>query len=97
MWRVVMLAVFVLSGRICPKVRWRVVLIAIVPHDHGACGKSFWMAMRFTIRNEGRRGTGKLWRRYDVASAMDMLLVIACIVVVKLWSGSIIVQKYRQR
>jgi len=75
MWRLLMLSVFMLSGRIFPKVRWRIVSIAIVPHDHAACGKSFWMAMRFTMRNGGKRGTGRLWCRYVVASAVDMLFV----------------------
>ena len=54
-----MLSVFMLPGRICPRVRWRVV--SIVPHDHAADGKSFWMAMRFTLRKGGRDGTGRLW------------------------------------
>ena len=69
-------SMFMLPGRIRPKVRWRIVSIAIVPHDHAACGKSFWMAMWFILRNGGRRGTGMLWCRYVVASAVDMLHVI---------------------
>ena len=36
-----MLSVFILAGRICPRMKWRVVSIAIVPHDHAASGKSF--------------------------------------------------------
>ncbi len=76
--------VFMFSGRICPKVRWRIVSIAIVPHDHAASGESFWMAMRFTLRTGERRGTGKLWYRYAVASAMDMLFVIMWVGMVKL-------------
>ncbi len=77
--------------------RWRVASIAIVPHDHAACGKSFWMAVRSTPRNKGRCGTDKLWCRYVVACAVEMLLVIACVGVVKMCSGSIIVQKVGQR
>ncbi len=50
--------------------------IAIVPHAHAACGKSFWMVMLFTLLNGERRGTGRLWCRYVVASAVDMVYVI---------------------
>jgi hypothetical protein len=92
-----MMSLFMLSDRICPKIRWRIVSIAIVPHYHAACGKSFWMAMRFTLRNKVRRGTGRLWCRYDVASAVDMLFSVNWAGVVKLWSGYILVQKSGQR
>ena len=89
-----MLSVFMLSGRICPRARWRVVSIAIVLHDHAANGKSFWMAMRFTLRKGGRGGTSKLWCRYVVAIAVDMLFVVEWVGEDnKLCSGSIIVQK----
>ena len=86
------LAVFLLSGRIRPKVRWRVLSIAIVPHDHEGKGESFCMAIRLTLWNGGRCGTSILWCKYAVASAVDMLLEGSCVGVVKLWSGSIIVQ-----
>ena len=56
-------------------VRRKIVSIAIVPHDHAACGKSFWMAMRFTLRNGRIRGTGRLLCRYIAASAVDILFV----------------------
>ena len=88
-----MLSVFMLSGRICPRARWRVVSIAIVPHDRAAGGKSFWMAMRFTLRKGARDWTGRLWCRYVVAIAVDMLVVMEWVEEVKLWSGFIIVQK----
>ncbi len=71
--------------------------IAIVPHDHAACRKSFWMAMRFTLQNGGRCGAGKLWCRYVMAIEVDMLFVIEWMGVLKLCSGSIIVQKSWQR
>jgi len=59
--RLLMLAMFMLSGRMWPKVRWRVVRMAIVPHDHGACRNSFCIAMRFTLRREDSGGAGRLW------------------------------------
>ena len=51
------------------------------------------MAMWFTLRKGGSGGTGRLWCRYVVAIAVEMLFVMACVGEVKLWSGSIIVQK----
>jgi hypothetical protein len=51
------------------------------------------MAMRFTLRKGGSGGTGRLWCRYVVAIAVEMLFVMECVGEVKLWSGSIIVQK----
>ena len=71
--------------------------IDIVPHYHALCGKSFYMAMLLTLRNGGRYKTDKLWCRYVVASAMNMMCVIEWVGVVKLWSGSIIFQKSGQR
>jgi hypothetical protein len=97
MWRMVMMFVFMLSGRICPKARLIIVSVASVLHDHAACVKSFYMTMQFILRNGERRGTGKLWCRYVVAIALDMLFILEWVGVVKLWCGSIIVQKYRQR
>ena len=88
-----MLSEFMLSNRICPRVRWRVVSIAIVPHDHAARGKSFWMAMRSTLRKGGRGGTDRLLCRYVVAITVEMLFVMEWVGEVKLWSGPIIVQK----
>ena len=71
--------------------------IANVPHDHAASGKSLWMALRFTLRKGGRGGTGRLWCRYVVASAVDELFVMEWVGEVKLWSGSTIVQKFGDR
>ena len=92
MWRLVMLDVLMLSGRICPKVRWRGMSIAIVPHDHEGKGESVCMAIRLTLRKGRRCGTHILWCKYVVESVVDMSLVSSCVGVVKLWSGSIIVQ-----
>jgi hypothetical protein len=61
--RLLMLDVFMLSGRMWPRVRLRAVRMAIVLHDHGACRKSFCIAIRFTLRKEGSYGTVRLWRK----------------------------------
>ena len=92
-----MLVVFMLPGRMCPRVRCNVVSMAIVPHDQGASGESVCIDMRLTLRNGGSGGTGRLWCRYVVARAVAMLVVIVKEEVVKLFSGSIIVQNSGQR
>ena len=53
--------------------------------------------MRLTLRNGGRGGTGRSWYRYVVASAIAMLVDIVMEGVVKLFSGSIMVQNSGQR
>jgi len=95
--RLPMLVMFILSGQICPRVRCNVVSMAIVPHDQGESGKSVCIAMRFTLRNGGSGGTGRLRCRYVVARAIAMLVDIVKEGVVKLFSGSIIVQNSGQR
>ena len=92
-----MLNVFMLSGRICPRVRCNVISMAIVPHDQGARGESVCIAMRLTLRNGGSGWTGRLWCRYVVARAVAMLVDIVKEGVVKLFSGSIMVQNSGQR
>jgi hypothetical protein len=72
-----MLAVFMLFGRRCPRVRCNVVSMAIVPHDQGARGESVCIAIRLTLRNGGSGGTGRSWCRYVVASVAAMLVDIA--------------------
>ena len=92
-----MLAVFMLSGRMCPRARCNVVSMIIVSRDQGANGESACIAMRLTLRNGGSGGTGRLWCRYVVAIAIAMLIDIVKEEVMKLFSGSIIVQNYGQR
>ena len=53
------LAVFMLSGRMFPSVICSVVSMAIVPQDQGARGKSACIAMRLTLRNGGIGGAGR--------------------------------------
>jgi len=91
-----MLVVFMLSGRMCPKVRCNVVNMAIVPRDEGARVESVCIAMRLTLRNGGSVGTGRSWWRYVVARAITVLVDIVKKGVVKLFSGSIIVQNSGQ-
>jgi len=91
-----MLAVFMLSGRMCPRVRCNVESMAIVPHDRGARGESVCIAMRLTLRSGGSGGTGRSWCRYVVASAVTMLVDIVREGEVKLFSGSIMVQNSGQ-
>ena len=73
------------------------VSMAIVPHDQGARGESVSIAMRLTLRKGGSGGTGRLWYRYVVASAVAMLVDTVKEWVVKLFSGSIIVKNFGQR
>jgi len=73
------------------------VSMAIVPHDQGASGESVCIAMRLSLRNRGGDGTGRSWCRYAVASAVAMLVDIVRKGVVKLVSGSIMVQNSGQR
>ena len=86
-----MLAVFMLSGRMCPRVRCKVASMTIVPHEQGARRDSVCIAVRLTLRKGGSGGTGRSWCRYVVASAIDMLFAMEWGGKVKLWSGSIIV------
>jgi len=92
-----MLAVFMLSGRMCPRVGCDVVSMAIVPHYKGACGESVCIALRLTLRNGGSGGTRESWCRYVVASAVAMLVDIVREGVVKMFSGFIMVQNSGQR
>ena len=46
--RLPMLALFVLSGQMCPNVGCKMVRIAIVLHNQGACGESFCIAIQLT-------------------------------------------------
>ena len=93
----VMLVVFKLSGRMCPRVRCNVVSMATVPHDQGARGESVCIVMRLTLRNGGSDGTGRSWCRYVVASAVAILVDIVKEGMMKLFSGSFIVQNSGQR
>ena len=89
--------VFMLSGRMCPRVRCKVVSMTIVSHDHGAMGESVCIAMRLNLRKGGSGGTGRSWCRYVVASALAMLLDIMKEAPVKLFRGSTPVQNFGQR
>ena len=73
------------------------VSMAIVPRDQGASGESVCIAVRLTLRNGGSGGTGRLWCRHVVARAVAMLVDIVGDGVVKVFSGSIIVQNSGQR
>jgi hypothetical protein len=95
--RLLMLAVFMLSGRMCSRVRCNVVSMATVPHDQGASGESVCITVRLTLRNGGSGGTKRLWCRYVVARAVAMLVDIVIEGVVKLFRGSNIVQNSGQR
>ena len=92
-----MLAVFMLSGRMCPRVRCKVASMTIVPHEQGARRDSVCIAVRLTLRKGGSGGTGRSWCRYVVASAAGMLVSIVNERVVKLFSGSVIVLNSGQR
>ena len=92
-----MLVVFMMSARMCPRVRCNVVSITIVPHDQGASGESVCIAMRLALRNGGSGRAGRLWCRFVVARAVPMLVDIVKEGVVKFFSGSIIVQNSGQR
>jgi len=59
--------------------------------------ESVCIAMRLTLRNEGSGGTGRSWCRYVVANAVVMLVEIVREGVVKLFSGSIMIQNSGQR
>ena len=87
-----MLDVFMLSGRLCPRVRFKVVSMAIEPHDQGARGESVCIPMRLTLRKRGSGGAGRSLCRYMVASAVAMMVDIMKEGIVKLFSGYIIVQ-----
>ncbi len=50
--------------------------------------------MRFALRKGGRSGTARLWCRYVVAITGKTLLVMEWVGEVKMWSGSIIGQKF---
>jgi len=53
--------------------------------------------MRLTLRNGGSGGTGRSWCRYVVARAAAITVDIVKEGVVKLFSGSIIVQNFGPR
>jgi hypothetical protein len=86
-----MLALFMLSGRMCLRVRCKVVRMAIVPHHQRARGKLFCITMRLTLRKGGSGGTGRSWFIDVVASAVAMLVDIVELGVVKLFCGSAMV------
>jgi hypothetical protein len=66
--------------------------------DKGARGESVFIAMRLTFRNGGSGGTRRSWCRYVMASAVAILVdSVREAVVIKLLSGSIIVQNFGQR
>ncbi len=92
-----MLDVFMLSGRMCPRVRCNVVSMTIVPHDQGAREELVCVAMRMTLRKGGGSDTGRPLCRYVVASAVAMLVDIVEEGAVKLLNGSIIVRNSGQR
>jgi hypothetical protein len=92
-----MLAVFMLSGRMCSIVRCKVTSMAIVPYYQGARGELVCIAMRLTLRKGGRGGTGRSWCIYVMAITVAMLVDIVKEGVVKLFRGSIIVQNYGHR
>jgi len=92
-----MLDVFMLSGRMCPRVGFSVASMAIATHDQGARGESVCIAMRLTLRNGGSGGAGRSWCRYAMARSVAMLVDIVKEGVVKLFNRSIIVPKSGQR